>query len=70
MIVFSSSATRSKVSFDAVNKEWDVTMPVSGSDEIFLSGLAFPVPAAGLPMSSFENGCLKYRSHFWNSKLD
>jgi len=49
MIVFSSSATCSKVSFDAVNKEWDVTVPVSGSDEIFLSGLAFPVPAAGLP---------------------
>lgn len=47
-IKFSSSATCASVSFDTVNHRWDVTVPVSGSDEIFLSGLAFPVPAAGL----------------------
>ena len=49
LIVFSSKATCSTVSFDSVNNQWDVTLPVSGSDEIFLSGLAFKVPAAGLP---------------------
>jgi hypothetical protein len=27
------------------------TVPVSGSDEIFLSGLSYPVPASGLPGS-------------------
>jgi len=48
-ITFSASATCATVSFDTVNNQWDVTVPVSGSDEIFLSGLAFPVPAAGLP---------------------
>jgi hypothetical protein len=49
LIVFSSKATCSTVSFDTVNNQWDVTLPVSGSDEIFLSGLAFQVPASGLP---------------------
>lgn len=49
LIVFSSKATCSTVSFDSVNNQWDVTLPVSGSDEIFLSGLAFQVPASGLP---------------------
>jgi hypothetical protein len=48
-ITFSATASCATVSFDVVNKEWDITVPVSGSDEIFLSGLAFPVPAAGLP---------------------
>ena len=48
-IKFSSSATCAVVSFDTVNHKWDVTVPVSGSDEIFLSGLAFQVPAGGLP---------------------
>jgi hypothetical protein len=48
-ITFSASATCATVSFDKVNNQWDVVLPVSGSDEIFLSGLAFPVPAAGLP---------------------
>ena len=49
LIVFSSKATCSTVSFDTVNDQWDITVPVSGSDEIFLSGLSFPVPAGGLP---------------------
>jgi hypothetical protein len=48
-IKFSPSATCAVVSFDTVDHRWDITVPVSGSDEIFLSGLAFPVPAAGLP---------------------
>ena len=49
LIVFSSKATCSTVSFDTVNDQWDITVPVSGGDEIFLSGLSFPVPAGGLP---------------------
>ena len=28
---------------------WQVTVPMSGSDEVFLSGLAFPVGSGGLP---------------------
>lgn len=48
-IKFSSSASCSVVSFDTVNNRWDITVPVAGSDEIFLSGLAFKVPAGGLP---------------------
>jgi beta-propeller repeat-containing protein len=49
LTTFSSSATCASVSFDTANQQWNVTVPLSGSDEIFLSGLAFPVPASGLP---------------------
>jgi hypothetical protein len=29
-----------------MSNTWNTTVPLSGSDEIFLSGLAFPVPAS------------------------
>jgi hypothetical protein len=49
LITFSSAATCASISFDNTNQQWDVTVPLSGSDEIFLSGLAYPVSPAGLP---------------------
>jgi len=45
-ITFSPSATCATTSFDSITNTWMTTVPVSGSDEIFLSGLAFPVPAS------------------------
>jgi hypothetical protein len=44
-ITFSPSAVCSSTSFDTANNRWVTTVPISGSDEIFLSGVAFPVPA-------------------------
>jgi hypothetical protein len=43
-----SSVTCATISFDTANNSWITTVPISGSDEIFLSGLAFLVPV-GLP---------------------
>ncbi len=49
VITFSASASCSTISFDATHQVWNVTVPLKGSDEIFLSGAAFPVPYSGLP---------------------
>lgn len=49
LITFSSSVSCATLSFDTVHQQWMVTVPLSGSDEIFLGGSAFQVPAAGLP---------------------
>lgn len=46
LITLSPSANCASVTFSG---SWQVTVPISGSDEISLSALAFPVPAGGLP---------------------
>ncbi len=48
-ITFSPSATCSSSTFNAMTNTWVTTVPVTGDDEIFLSGLAVPVPSYGLP---------------------
>jgi lysophospholipase L1-like esterase len=44
LITFSANVTCASTSFDPITSTWLTTVPISGSDEIFLSGLAFPVP--------------------------
>lgn len=46
-INFSPTATCASTTFEA--GAWVTTVPISGSDEIFLTGLAFEVPSGGLP---------------------
>ena len=46
-ITFSQSNSCASSSFGG--GAWQVTVPMSGSDEVFLSGFAFPVPSGGLP---------------------
>ena len=48
-ITFSPTATCTSTSFDTSNNTWITVTPLQGEDEVFLSGLAFPVPAGGLP---------------------
>lgn len=48
-ITFSPSATCSTTSFDTATNTWITVVPVKGDDEIFLSGLAYPVATGGLP---------------------
>jgi hypothetical protein len=43
-ITFSPDVTCASTTFDG--KKWITTVPLSGSDEIFLSGVAFPVPVS------------------------
>jgi len=46
-IVFSTSASKATTTFSG--GKWVTTVPASFSDNVFLSGVAFPVPAGGLP---------------------
>jgi hypothetical protein len=46
VIIFSPSATCATTTFS--NNTWTTTVPISGSDEIFVSGLVLPLPS-GLP---------------------
>ena len=48
-ITFSPSATCSSTTFDSVTNTWMTTVPISGDDEVFLTGVAVPVPSGGLP---------------------
>jgi hypothetical protein len=43
-ITFSPTATCASTSFDTLTNTSMTTVPVNGCDEIFLTGLAFPVP--------------------------
>jgi hypothetical protein len=43
-INFSPTASCTSSTFDTATNTWIVTVPVSGDDEILLSGLTFPVP--------------------------
>jgi len=44
-ITFSPTATCTSYSFDTATHTWQTIVPVKGDDEIFLTGLTFPVPA-------------------------
>lgn len=46
-ITFSSSASCATTTF--AGGSWQATLPTSGTGDIFLGGVAFPVPASGLP---------------------
>jgi RHS repeat-associated protein len=48
-LVYSSSVTTATTSYDSVNKLWTTYVPAGYGNPVFLSGLAFPVPAGGLP---------------------
>jgi hypothetical protein len=51
MITFSPTATVATTTFNAAASRWETTVPYSISGNVFLAGLAFPVPAGGLPGS-------------------
>ena len=42
-ITFDPNATCASTSFDTASNTWMTTVPLAGSDEIFLAGVAFPV---------------------------
>ena len=45
-ITFSPIATCASTTFDTLTNTWTTIVPLAGSDEIFLAGVAFPVPAS------------------------
>lgn len=48
-ITFSPAAAAASTAYDPVSNSWTTTVPASYRGNVFLSGLAFAVPAAGLP---------------------
>jgi len=48
-ITFSPNASCSSTTFDTSTNTWMTVVPVKGDDEVFLAGLAYPVPSEGLP---------------------
>jgi hypothetical protein len=48
-ITFSPSAPCSSTTFDTMTNTWFTIVPMRAEDEIFLTGVAVPVPAGGLP---------------------
>jgi len=60
-ITFDPGVTEATTSFDAASNRWVTIVPSSLSGRAFVSGLAFPVPAGGLP----ENvGAVTWTSEF------
>jgi len=45
VITFKASVSCASTSFNTTLNRWETIVPLSGSDEIFLSGVGFPVPA-------------------------
>jgi hypothetical protein len=48
-IIFSASATQASTTYNAATNSWTTTVPASYTGNVFLSGVAFQVPPAGLP---------------------
>jgi sugar lactone lactonase YvrE len=63
-ITFSPSATCSSISFNSLTNTWMITVPVSGSDEIFLSGLTFPVPTSFANVNGKVSGPVAWTGTF------
>lgn len=49
VVTFSASVTCPSTTYDASTDTWQTTVPLKGTEEIFLSGFALPVPASGFP---------------------
>jgi hypothetical protein len=64
-ITFSPTAICASTSFDTLTQTWMTTVPLSGSDEVFLSGLAFPVPASFANADGKVNGSVVWQGAFF-----
>src|SRR5450759_2870433 len=60
-ITFDPGVTAATTSFDAASNRWITVVPSSLSGRAFVSGLAFPVPAGGLPE---DVGAVTWSSEF------
>ena len=61
VVTFDPSVSCASTIFDSSTQTWRTTVPMSGSDEIFISGLTFPVPSG----FSKVNGNVK-----WNGSMN
>jgi len=63
-VTFDPNAVCATTTFDTGSNTWMTTVPVSGSDEIFLSGVAFPVPASFAASNGRVQGPVTWNGSF------
>jgi len=63
-ITFDPNAVCASTSFDTGSNTWTTTVPLAGSDEIFLTGVAFPVLASFAPADGRVNGPVTWQGNF------
>lgn len=63
-ITFDPNAACSSTSFDTASNTWMTTVPLAGSDEIFLAGVAFPVPASFANANGRVQGPVTWQGSF------
>ena len=63
-VTFDPNAVCASTTFDTGTNTWMTTVPLSGSDEIFLDGLAFPVPAGFALVNGRVQGPVSWQGTF------
>jgi len=63
-ITFDPNATCASTSFDPMTNTWMTTVPLAGSDEILLTGLAFPVPTSFPLVNGRVQGPVTWQGNF------
>lgn len=63
-ITFSPGTACASTSFDTSSNTWMTTVPLSGSDEIFLTGVAFPVPTGFASVGGRVQGPVTWQGSF------
>lgn len=63
-ITFDPNAVCASTSFDTLSNTWITTVPLAGSDEIFLTGAAFPVPAGFASVNGKIQGPVSWQGSF------
>ena len=66
-VTFSPNAACSSTTFDTASNTWMTTVPLAGSDEIFLSSVTFPVPAGFADAGGRVSGPVTWQGSFTSS---
>lgn len=63
-VTFDPKAVCASTSFDTQSNTWMTKVPLAGSDEIFLTGMAFPVPAGFASVNGKVQGNVTWQGNF------
>ena len=63
-VTFDPNAVCASTTFDSASNTWNTTVPLAGSDEVFLSGVAFPVPAGFSLVDGRVHGAVVWQGSF------
>ncbi len=63
-ITLSPTAVCASTTFDTLTNTWTTIVPLAGSDEIFLTGVAFPVPATFTQANGRVQGPVSWQGTF------